>query len=55
MLSYFSVSTRGYLSITINQRMSAGKHRDLQRITVPYAKMLDIVGEIPDDEDEMAL
>ncbi|OAL25420.1 hypothetical protein AYO20_10454 [Fonsecaea nubica] len=32
-----------------------GKHRDLQRITVPYAKMLHIMDDMPQDQDQMAL
>ncbi|ETI21828.1 hypothetical protein G647_05897 [Cladophialophora carrionii CBS 160.54] len=32
-----------------------GKHRDLQRITVPYAKMLRVLDDVPGGQDEMAL
>ena len=27
-----------------------GKHRDLQRITVPYARLLGVINERPDDQ-----
>ncbi|MCJ1312888.1 HIR complex subunit [Agyrium rufum] len=30
-----------------------GKHRDLQRVTVPYARLLGIVGDQPDDGNAM--
>ncbi|KAL2221315.1 putative histone transcription regulator Hir1 [Thermoascus aurantiacus ATCC 26904] len=33
--------------------LALGKYRDLQRVTVPYAKLLGIVDEEPDREDAM--
>jgi protein HIRA/HIR1 len=31
----------------------SGKHRDLQRVTVPYAKLLGVVDNESEDDDAM--
>jgi len=35
--------------------IDAGKHRDLQRITVPYARLLGIVSEQQQQKDDQAM
>ncbi|KAM5489473.1 HIR complex subunit [Microsporum audouinii] len=35
--------------------LAFGKHRDLQRVTVPYAQLLGILDESQDDDDTMAV
>jgi hypothetical protein len=35
--------------------MNEGKHRDLQRTTVPYAKLLNIIGDRNEDQEDMAM
>jgi hypothetical protein len=56
MSSCFWVSLRpDLLDIDVGLTVSAGKHRDLQRITVPYAKMLHVMDGMLDDQDEMAM
>lgn len=32
-----------------------GKHRDLQRVIVPYAKLLGVLNEVPDSQEDMVL
>ena len=41
------------VSFTFTNVCSLGKHRDLQRVTVPYAKLLDMVDTAPEHDDAM--
>jgi hypothetical protein len=34
---------------------ATGKHRDLQRAIIPYAKLLNIVGDVNGDHEDMVL